>query len=166
MISFPWLFKQQINYIEKASKEHSINWAFWNSKSVKPSSHCFEALQSDRVLRIIWFRSGPRSEGMKIIGRRQGCINQRGWKYPPSPWQIAPWIYIYIYIYIYTHTHIHKVVNFWSGSKPFIKVWNTFWKIPVLVLGQLWWTFLIHFKLYIYNDPLDFYYSFSLYLLR
>ncbi len=36
------------------------------------------------------------------------------------------------------------VVNIWSGSKPFIKVvLKPKW---VLVLGQLWWTFLIHFK--------------------
>ncbi len=59
MISFPQLFKQRIQYIEKASKEH--NGAFWNSKSVKPLRrkiiHCLEVLQSDRVSWIIWFRS-------------------------------------------------------------------------------------------------------------
>ncbi len=59
MIKFPQLFKQQINYIEKASKEH--DGAFWNSKSVKPLRRkmilCFEALDSDHVSWIIWFRS-------------------------------------------------------------------------------------------------------------
>ncbi len=68
MISFPRLFKQQINDIEKA-KEHSINGAFLNSKSVKPLRrkmiHCFEALQSDCVSRIIWFRLGLQSKYRK-----------------------------------------------------------------------------------------------------
>ncbi len=41
-------FKQRINYIEKANKEHYQR----NSESIKPLRrkmiHCFEALQSDR----------------------------------------------------------------------------------------------------------------------
>jgi len=31
-------------------------------------------------------------------------------------------------------------------DQPFIKVIDEFWTIPVLVLTQLWFTFLIHFK--------------------
>ncbi len=65
-------FKQRINYIEKANKEHYQR----NSESIKPLRrkmiHCFEALQSDResfdweqtskhVSRIICFRAGLQS---------------------------------------------------------------------------------------------------------
>ncbi len=86
-------FKQRINYIEKANKEHYQR----NSESIKPLRrkmiHCFEALQSDResfdserdfkarfanhlfssgtskrVSRIICFRAG-----LQIIHQRQGC---------------------------------------------------------------------------------------------
>ncbi len=39
---------------------------------------------------------------------------------------------------------IYTLVNIWTGSKPFIKV--VLKPKCVLVLGQLWWTFLIHFK--------------------
>ncbi len=100
MISFPQLFKQWINYIEKASKEH--NGAFWNSKSVKllhlKMIHCFEVPQLDRVSWIIWFRSRfqsvyrksfdidrnpERLRGMflkviRVIQQRQGWINRGG----------------------------------------------------------------------------------------
>ncbi len=55
---------------------------------------------------------------------------------------------VYIYIYtVYIHIHIHTVVNIWSGSKPFIKV--VLKPKCVLVLGQLWWTFLIDIYRYI-----------------
>ncbi len=51
-------FKQGINYIEKANKEHYQQ----KSESIKPLSremiHCFEALQSEQ---IIWFRAGLQS---------------------------------------------------------------------------------------------------------
>ncbi len=51
-------FKQRLNYIEKANKEHYQR----NSESIKPLSrkmiHCFEALQSEQ---IIWFRAGLQS---------------------------------------------------------------------------------------------------------
>ncbi len=65
-------FKQRINYIEKANKEHYQQ----KSESIKPLRrkmiHCFEALQSDResfvssgtskhVSRIICFRAGLQS---------------------------------------------------------------------------------------------------------
>ncbi len=85
MISFPRLFKQQINDIEKA-KEHSINGAFLNSKSVKPLRrkmiHCFEALQSDCVSRIIWFRLGLQSKYRKSFDLERDVEQVGGCFYP------------------------------------------------------------------------------------
>ncbi len=122
MISFPQLFKQRIHYIEKVSKEH--NGAFWNSNSVKPLRrkiiHCFEALQSDRVLWIIWFRSRLQSvyrESFDIdrevrAASRDVFINIRNKSNlaeagmnkpeggsPPSPYKSHP-AYVYIYILV------------------------------------------------------------------
>ncbi len=92
-------FKQRINYIEKANKEHYQQ----KSESIKPLRrkmiHCFEALQSDResfvserdfkvlfanhlfpsgtskrVSRIIWFRAGLQS------AFRESFVSERDFK--------------------------------------------------------------------------------------
>ncbi len=116
MISFPRLFKQRIKHIEKASKEHSINWAFWNSESVKPLSrkmiHCFEALQSYREsfdserdfkahITNHLIQNGTSKRVSQIIWFRMGLQSTRVYVY----------IYIYIYIYIYTHTHTYTATS-------------------------------------------------------
>ncbi len=88
-------------------------------------------------------------------------------------WEVNSNSIPYIYIYIYTHTHMHIyiyiyiyiVVNIWSGSKPFIKI--VLKPKSILVLGQLWWTFLIHFKcwlLYIFFIHLFFYICVRIYI--
>ncbi len=93
MISFPRLFKQQINYIEKANKEHSINGSFWNSESVKPLSrkmiHCFKVLQSDRVSRIIWFRTGLQRAHRESFELDPPCIHTEQ-KYKRNTFVFAP----------------------------------------------------------------------------
>ncbi len=55
-------------------------------------------------------------------------------------------VYVYIYMCVYIYIYIYILINIWSGSKPFTKV--VLKPKYVLVLEQLWWTFLIHFKCY------------------
>ncbi len=60
--------------------------------------------------------------------------------------RLLMWYFLCVFWFknLYICSGKYTVVTIWSGSKPFIKV--VLKSKCVLVLGQLWWTFLIHFK--------------------
>ncbi len=86
MISFPRLFKQQINYrpIEKAFKEHS-----------SLSTELCETLNQFNHWVAKW-------------DQRQGCINQRG-GIPPANRTLCICIYVYICVYVCVYKYIYSI---------------------------------------------------------
>ncbi len=80
----------------------------------------------------------------KSCFKRKGCSHQMFWF--SSSFSKASSLYS---IFTQVPRSVHNTVfNIWSGSKHFIKV--VLKPRSVLVLGQLWFTFLIHLKCWLF----------------